>query len=224
MTESLSRETTVSEFAPPAPVARWQVHRRMYQWAIHWADTPHGAPAMAVLAFCEAIFFPVPADVLLLALCMGRPKRSFTYGLITVIFSVLGGCVAFGLGLAIGGERVIAMFDLVAMGPKADQAMRLYGQYEFWAVATAALTPVPYMMFSWLGGICSISFAGFVVTSAIFRSMRFFAEAAIMYYVGAKAKPLIEKYFNLATVIVIVLLAVVFVLLQMLSHLFVDAA
>lgn len=199
-------------------VNRWQVHKRLYHWAISWADTRYGIPAMGALAFSEAIFFPVPADVLLLALCLGRPKRSFLFGVVCVSFSIIGGCVAFLLGLAIGGETVTAVFDFVHLGHKSEQAMALYREYDFWAVATAALTPVPYMMFSWLGGISKISFAGFVVTSMVFRSIRFFSEAAIIYFVGPKAKAWIERYFNLATVLAIALIIVVFTLLHWLSR------
>ncbi len=198
----------------------WQIHKRLYHWVIHWADTPYGSPAMAALAFSEAIFFPVPSDVLLVALCLGRPKRSFRYGLICVSFSIIGGCVAFGLGLLLGGDRVVSMFDFVHLGSKAQQAMNLYRTYDFWAVATAALTPVPYMVFSWLGGIANISFPKFVITSMIFRSMRFFSESAIIYLIGPKAKIWIEKYFNLATIIVIILLAIIFAIFHLLSKVF----
>lgn len=201
-------------------VSRWHVHRRLYNWAIHWADTPYGSPAMAVLAFSEAIFFPVPADVLLLALCLGKPKRSFWYGAICVTFSILGGCTAFALGLAIGGDRVIRALELIHLGPKAEQAMALYRAYDFWAVAIAALTPVPYVMFSWLGGISKISFAGFVGTSIVFRSMRFLSECTMIYFVGARAKPWIEKYFNLVSALVIVLIVLLFLAMKWLSELF----
>jgi len=219
LTENRSQQENIAAVKPGG--SRWQVHKRLYHWAIHWADTRYGSPAMGALAFSEAIFFPVPADVLLVALCLGRPKRSFFFGFVCVTFSIIGGCVAFALGLTIGADRVIEMFDLVHLGPKAQQAMALYRQYDFWAVATAALTPVPYMMFSWLGGISKISFAGFVGTSIVFRSIRFFSESAVIYFVGPAAKPWIEKYFNLASVLVIVLIAAVFILLRWVSTLFV---
>ncbi len=201
-------------------VPYWQIHRRLYNWVISWADSRYGSIAMGVLAFSEAIFFPVPSDVLLLALCFGRPKRSFHYGFICVSFSILGGCVAFGLGLLIGADRVISTFDLLHLGSKAQKALALYREYDFWAVATAALTPVPYMMFSWLGGIAKINFLGFLITSMVFRSIRFFSEATLIYFIGPKARMWIDKYFNLATILVIILLAGIVFLLKFLSNLF----
>lgn len=200
--------------------SRWHLHRRMYDWAMGWAHTPYGSPAMAVLAFCEAIFFPVPSDVLLMALCLSRPKRSFYYGVICVSFSVLGGCAAFGLGLLIGGDRVVELFSSIHLGGKVEQALRLYDKYQFWAVATAALTPVPYMMFSWLGGMAKIGFTSFVVTSLVFRSIRFLSESVMIYAVGPRAKPWIDKYFNLASVLVILLLILLVILLNLVSKAF----
>lgn len=215
-----THETDKTYKTPAVDLPRWHVHKRLYHWALHWAETRYGGAAMAVLAFSEAIFFPVPADVLLIALCLGRPKRSFFFGLICVSFSILGGCVAFGLGLAIGGDMVKQMFDVVHLGHKAEQAMSFYRTYDFWAVAVAALTPVPYMVFSWLGGISQISFAGFVLASVIFRSLRFFSEAGIIYFAGPRARSWIEKYFNLASILAIVLVLVLVLALRAVSKLF----
>lgn len=196
------------------------IHRRLYGWVVSLSESPYSSVAMAALAFSEAIFFPVPADVLLVALCLGQPKRSFYFGFICVSFSILGGAVAFGLGTLIGYENVLSVFERFYLAHKAELAFSLYRKYDFWAVATAALTPVPYMVFSWLGGIAKINFFGFLLTSIVFRSIRFFSEATIIYIWGEKARLWIERYFNLATIIVILLLIVIAVILKKLSTLF----
>ena len=84
-------------------------------------------------------------------------------------------------------------------------------------MATSALTPVPYMLFSWLGGFAKISFWLFVITSIIFRSLRFGSEAVLIYFLGEKAKPLIDKYFNLVCCAIIALLAGLFVLTKLIT-------
>lgn len=208
----------------PKRVPKWHLHRRLYDWVLHWADSRYGTPAMAALGFSEAIFFPVPADVLLLALCMGKPKRSFFYSFICTAFSIIGGSVAFLLGSAIGRERLLPIFETVHLDHKAQLALDIYQSYGFWAIAIAALTPVPYMLFSWLGGFSGVSLGLFVLTSMVFRSMRFFSEGLIIYLVGPKAKKWIDKYFNLATILIIVLLAGVFLMVKGMSHLFVPTS
>jgi len=203
-------------------VTWWHLHRRLYNWVIHWADTRFGPLALVLLAITEPICVPIPADVLVIGLCLGKPKNSIRYGLTCAFFSVLGGTIAFSLGLAIGGENVIALFDKVHLGSKANLALELYQKYDFWAIAISALTPVPYMLFSWLGGMAEVSIKKFIVISVVFRTMRFGGESLLFYFLGARARRLIEKYFNLATIVVIILLGALAYAMKKLGHLFMD--
>ena len=203
-------------------VTWWHLHRRLYNWVVHWADTRFGPLALVLLAITEPICVPIPADVLVIGLCLGKPKRSIRYGLTCAFFSVLGGTIAFSLGLAIGGENVIALFDKVHLGSKANLALELYRKYDFWAIAISALTPVPYMLFSWLGGMAGVSIKKFILISLVFRTMRFGGESLLFYFLGARARRLIEKYFNLATIVVIILLGALAYGMKKLGHLFTD--
>jgi len=176
--------------------------------------------ALIVLALTEPICVPIPADVLVIGLCLGKPKRSLRYGLTCAFFSVLGGTIAFSLGLAIGPERVVDLFSTIGLGTKAQLALDLYTKYDFWAIAISALTPVPYMLFSWLGGMAEVSLVKFVTISVVFRTMRFGGESLLFYFLGERARRSIEKYFNLATIAVIVLLVVVVYAIKKLGHIF----
>ena len=200
----------------------WHLHRRLYNWVIHWADTRFGPLALVLLAITEPICVPIPADVLVIGLCLGKPKRSIRYGLTCAFFSVLGGTIAFSLGLAIGGQNVIALFDKVHLGAKANLALQLYQEYDFWAIAISALTPIPYMLFSWLGGMADVSIKKFVLISVVFRTMRFGGEALLFYFLGARARRLVEKYFNLATIVIIILLAGLAYVMNKLGRIFTE--
>jgi len=206
-------------------IAWWHWHRHLYNWVVHWADTRFGVLALILLALTEPICVPVPADVLVVGLCLGKPKRSLRYGLTCSLFSVLGGTLAFSLGLWIGGESVVGFFEYINFGPldlgvKAQKALELYQRYDFWAIAISALTPVPYMLFSWLGGMAGVSLLKFVAISIVFRTIRFGGESLLFYYLGERARRLIEKYFNTATFVVIILLVIVAYLIKQLGHLF----
>ena len=72
--------------------------RRLYDWVLHWAHTPYGTPALFLLAFTESSFFPVPPDVLLIALVFARRERAFYYATICTVGSVLGGMFGYFLG------------------------------------------------------------------------------------------------------------------------------
>jgi membrane protein YqaA with SNARE-associated domain len=198
----------------------WQIHKRLYNWVLHWADTRFGLLALIILAVTEPICVPVPADILVVGMSLGKPKNGIKYGLLCSMFSILGGTIAFALGLAIGGENVAAFLDKIHLGSKVTLALEMYQKYDFWAIAIAALTPVPYMLFSWLGGLADVSIVKFILVSIVFRSMRFGSEGILFYFVGAKAKHFIEKHFNTASVIVIILLALVVFLIKKIGTFF----
>jgi len=48
--------------------------RQLYDWMLHWAETPYGPIALFALAFAESSFFPIPPDTLLIALVLGARK------------------------------------------------------------------------------------------------------------------------------------------------------
>jgi len=77
--------------------------RRLYDWVLHWAETPYGGPALFLLAFAEASFFPVPPDPLLIALVLGAPKKAWRYAGICLAGSVLGGVLGYLLGYSLFG-------------------------------------------------------------------------------------------------------------------------
>ena len=193
--------------------------RRLYEWTLHWAETKYAGPALATLSFSEAVFFPVPPDVLLMALCLGKPRRSFWYAASCTFWSVAGAMLAMYAGTYVGKERVLAVMQTVRLGTEADQALTLFARYDFWAVAIAALTPVPYKVFAWLAGFAGCHPLTFLAASAIFRAMRFFGVAGLVYAFGAPAKRFIDKYFNLATILVMIFLILLVMLLKYLGQL-----
>ena len=198
----------------------WQIHKRLYNWVLHWAETKYGLVALIVLAITEPICVPVPLDVLVVGMSLGKPKNGIRYGVTGAFFSVLGGTIALMLGMAVGGENVVTFFDKIHLGPKVNLALEMYQKYDFWAIAISALTPVPYMLFSWLGGLAKISITKFILVSIVFRTMRFGGEGVLFYFFGKKAEHLIEKHFNLATVLVMIFLAIVVLVMKKLGAVF----
>ena len=212
--KSKSSSENRDEAAFLSSIKWWQLHKELYKWVLHWAQTPFGFVALILLALFEPICVPVPADVMVVGMSLGKPKHGIRYGLTCAFFSVLGGTTALILGQMIGGDNVIQFFDKIVIGPihlgdKARLALQLYQKYDFWAIAISALTPVPYMLFSWLGGMAGVSILKFVAISLVFRSLRFGSEGLLFNFFGEDAKDIIEKHFNTATVVVMVLLVLV---------------
>jgi membrane protein YqaA with SNARE-associated domain len=190
-----------------------RVLRRLYDWVLHWAETPYGTPALFVLAFAESSFFPVPPDVLLIALSLSLPRKSFRYALVCTIGSVLGGTLGFYLGLQFWDLAKGIVFRYV--DPEGFNTVRTYFlEYEAWAVAVAGFTPIPYKVFTISAGFFRVDFPVFLIASALSRGMRFFLVAGLIYAFGPAIRSFIDRYFNTLTIVFMVLLIGGFILLR----------
>lgn len=189
--------------------------RRLYNWILHWADTPWGGVALFVLAFAESSFFPIPPDVLLIALCLGAPKKSMKYALICMVGSVCGAMLGYGIGhWAWDGVMSDWFIPAVFSQESFDSVGGMYDQWNFWAVFTAGFTPIPYKLFTIAAGAFNINFIMFIVASIVGRGARFFLVAFLIYKFGPSIKGFIDKYFNLIAIAFTVLLVGGFVLIK----------
>lgn len=198
----------------PVATAKPNIIRRLYDWILSWADSRWGEAALFVLAFAESSFFPIPPDVLLIALCLGLPRRSFRYAAVCLGGSLCGAALAYALGFwawnAVDHWFIPAIFSEEAFRSVGD----LYDQWNFWAVFTAGFTPIPYKIFTLAAGVFHIDFVMFMLASLVGRSMRFFLIGWLIWKFGAPIKTFIDKYFNLIVVAFTVLLIGSFLLIR----------
>ena len=173
--------------------------RRLYDWVLHWAETPYGVAALFVLALAESSFFPIPPDPLLIALCLGAASKSLRFALIATSASVLGGIIGYGIGAGAWDLAEPWFYQYVpGVSPEAfEQVQALYDRWDFWAIFFAGLTPIPYKVFTLSAGVFSINFGIFVLASVLSRSIRFFVLAGLIFKFGKPIASFIDRYFNL---------------------------
>jgi membrane protein YqaA with SNARE-associated domain len=186
--------------------------RRIYDWVLHWAETPYGSWALFFLAFAEASFFPIPPDLLLIALAVSIPKKSLKYALICSAGSVLGGCFGYFIGWQFMNSIGVRIVDFYGLTQKVAYIGVLYNKYDAWAVGIAGFTPIPYKVFTIAAGAFKINFSVFILASLVSRSARFFIVGGLIYIFGPGIQAFIDKYFNiLATVFTGLLVAGFFI-------------
>lgn len=190
-----------NELAAPAP--RRNVFRRMYDWVLSWADTPYGTPALAAISFAESSFFPIPPDVLQIALSVAKPRRSFYYAAVSAAASVAGGIVGWLVGAALWHAVDGFFFEYVpGFTPENfDLVRQKYQENAFIAIFAAAFTPIPYKVFTIAAGVFDVSLGVLFLASVLGRSGRFFLVAAMIRIFGPTVKDLIERYFEVATLV-----------------------
>ncbi len=190
----------------PPPLPRWAIHRRIYDWTLAQAHHKHAPTVLFLVAMAESSFFPIPPDVLQIVLTLERRSRAWFYAAVSSVGSVVGGVLGYAIGYFLW--EVVGDFFLkyVFKQELFDKVGELYQENAFLAVFSAAFTPIPYKVFTVAAGVFHVSLLMFIIGSVVGRAGRFFLVGGLLYFIGPPVKVFIEKYFNLLTVVFLVLL------------------
>ena len=196
--------------------SKWAIHRHLYDWVIGFAHKKHSTWALFGLSFAESSFFPIPPDVLLLPMCLGKRSKAWWFATVCTLASVVGGIVGYFIGYALWEAVDQYVYRYVpGFTPETfERVARLYQAYDFWIIFAAALTPIPYKVFTIAAGVFHVALLPFILASIIGRGSRFYAEAALMYAFGPTILPFVDRYFNLLSILFTVLLVGGFLLVK----------
>ena len=180
--------------------------RWLYDWVLSWANSRFGTVALSVLSFSESSFFPIPPDVLQIALSMERPKRSYFYALVSAIASVAGALFGWYIGFALWTWLEPVFVPHIISQANIEKVELAFEQWGFWALFAAAFTPIPFKVFTITAGMMRMNVPVFFIASLIGRSARFFLVATLLYFFGPSVKGWIDRWFGLLTFAFLVLL------------------
>ena len=165
--------------------------RKLYDWTLRWAGSRHAPAALGTVSFVESSFFPIPADVLFIPMCLARPERAMRYAFIATVMSVLGGI----FGWLIGHYA----FDLIArpmleMSGKMGAFNTLKASTSDGAIlimlVTSGLTHLPPMkVVTILSGVVSFDLKWFILSAIVARGGRFYGLAFLL---GRYGKPMVD--------------------------------
>jgi membrane protein YqaA with SNARE-associated domain len=179
---------------------RWM--RAAYDWMMRFADKSYAEPALFGISFAEASFFPIPPDPLLMAMGASKPNRAIRYAAVTTVASVLGAMLGWVIGMYLMdtvGDWLLGIYD-----PHREVWGRIedwFDQYGLVALLIAAITPIPFKVFTIATGAMvsqgsEIGFASFVGACALGRGFRFFAEGILLRFFGQPIVDWMEKWFD----------------------------
>ena len=182
-------------------LARLKIKGR--DWFMRRAHGPHAKAWLIFFSFGEASFFPIPPDILLIAILLAGASRWFQYALITTVTSALGGAFGYFVGIfffGVAGKFIISFYGLEE---EMFRVAQLFEDNAFLTIFTAAFTPVPYKVFTIAAGFFKIDFWVFLLASIVGRGMRFFAIGYAVKLYGKTLGRFIYKYFNILSIIII---------------------
>ena len=164
--------------------------RRLYDRILRLAASPDAPAWLALLAFVEGIFFPIPPDVMLAPMVLARRERAWRYAAIVLGASVLGGSIGYTVGHFL---QPVGVWLLELTGSNADQIRPLI---THWGVLILAV-PIPYKLTAIASGMFNVPFALFFGASIVIRGLRFFLVAGLIRQYGAPMQEFVEKRLGL---------------------------
>jgi membrane protein YqaA with SNARE-associated domain len=191
--------------------------RKLYDWTMAKAAHPQAAWWLALFAFVEASFFPVPPHPLLGLMCLADPKRAIRFAAIATIASVLGGLLGYAIGWGLYdavGEQLLGWLGLTESFPIAACYLREYG-VEILIVKGA--TPIPFKLLTITAGFIHMPLVPFILASLLSRSISFMLVGVLFRLFGAPIKRFIDKYLGLVTIGFVVLVVGGFLALALLQ-------
>jgi membrane protein YqaA with SNARE-associated domain len=192
---------------------RWL--RGLYDWTLQWAETPQALTALFLIALIESSIFPVPPDVLLIAIVAAQPARWLTAAAVCTAGSVIGAAGGYLIGsafMATVGQPIVDAYGAQAAW---DRVVALYtGEWGVWFLAGAAFTPIPFKVATIAAGATGMAFVPFLAVGAIGRALRFLLVAAILRTFGAPVRRTLERHFDAAALLFLVLLVGGFLVLR----------
>jgi len=199
-----------------------KIMRKLYNWVLHWAHTKYGSLALFVLAFAESSFFPIPPDVLLIALAISINKKAFKFAIICSLGSIMGGIFGYYIGYELWYVNnnfsgfANLFFDYIPGFTETlfYKVVGLYNKYSFLIVFSAGFSPIPYKVFTITAGVTKINIFNFLLASTISRSLRFFIVSGLIYKYGKPIKSYIDKYFDKLSLLFVILIILGFVVIK----------
>ncbi len=189
--------------------------RGLYDWTMRWADSPQSMLALFLIAVAESSVFPIPPDVLLIAMVAANPHHWFRAAAVCTTGSIVGAVIGYYIGNAFMitiGQPIVDFYQAQSAW---DTVVDLYrGTWGIWFLAAAAFTPIPYKVATIAAGATGMPFWPFIFVSFLGRGARFFSVSAILRIFGARVRAMIDRHFDLAAFLFLVLLLGGFLVLR----------
>ncbi len=184
---------------------RWL--RSLYDWTMRWSESPQSLVALFLIAVAESSVFPIPPDVLLIAIVAAAPYRWLLASALCTTGSTLGAAAGYGIGLGFMATVGQPIIDFYGAHHHWSRVVEMYtGQWGIWFLAAAAFSPIPFKVATIAAGATGMQFWLFLFVSLVGRGGRFLLVAGILRLFGAPVKHLLERHFDLAALAFLVLL------------------
>ena len=192
--------------------------KKLFDKCVAWAGHKYAKPILAIEAFIESSFFPIPPDVMIVPMVVSKKNEFIRIALIATIFSVLGALFGYYIGYSLN-EIAIKIFEFY--GYEYSDSLKdkfiTGGGFKAWLgiLFTAGFTPLPFKLLTISSGIIHFNLISFIFICILTRGLRFFLVAYLTYKFGSKFGPFLEKQGGrwatiIATIIILIAAGIYF--------------
>ena len=180
--------------------------KRTYNWTLEKAQHKNAKWYLSLISFAESSFFPIPPDILLIPMALASKANALFYAFICTLFSVLGGILGYAIGYFFYNSVGIYIVDFYHLENSFNIFESYYKEFGILIVLGAGITPFPYKFITIASGVFGLNIFLFIIISIIGRGLRFYLIAILLYFFGEKINLIIDKYFNILTIVFFILL------------------
>ena len=186
--------------------------KKLYDKCITWAGYKYAKQILAIEAFIESSFFPIPPDVMIVPMVVSKRNEFIQIALIATIFSVLGALLGYYIGYSLY-EIAIQIFEFYGYeySDTIKERFTTGGGFKAWLgiLFTAGFTPLPFKLLTISSGIIHFNLASFVLICVVTRGLRFFLVAYLTYKFGSKFGPFLEKKGSLWAALIAMIIIII---------------
>ena len=188
--------------------------KKLFDKCVTWAGYKYAKQILAIEAFIESSFFPVPPDVMIVPMVVSKRNEFIRIALVATIFSVLGALFGYYIGYSLN-EVAVKIFEFY--GYEYSNAFKekfsTGGGFTAWIgiLFTAGFTPLPFKLLTISSGIIHFNLISFIFICVVTRGLRFFLVAYLTYKFGQKIGPFLDKQgtkWSIIIALIIILIAV----------------
>ncbi len=183
-----------------------KIFRNLYNWTLKKSSHKSAPWFLSIISFAESSFFPIPPDIILIPMILANRIKAFVFAFICTISSVFGGLLGYIIGLVLFNSIGVLLVELYHLEDALENFKNLYKLYGAWIVIIAGFTPFPFKVITIASGLFELNVIVFLICSFISRGARFYIVATLLYFYGENVKRFIDQYFNVLTILFIVIL------------------
>jgi len=188
--------------------------RKLYDWTLEKSKHPRAVIFLSVISFAESSFFPIPPDIILIPMIIANKIKAWVYAFVCTISSVLGGVGGYLIGYYFYNSIGFLIINYYALDNKFSDLETYYNEYGIWIVLGAGFTPFPFKLITIASGLFGLNIFLFVFISFIARGLRFYLIASLLRIFGDTIVKIIDKYFNILSILFFVLLIGSFIFIK----------